>query len=122
MDRPRLLVVDDDPYTRTALHTLLTRQGWHVRLAATLAEGLASLDPPPACVILDLNLPDGGGEAILRRVRAGCPGTRVAVCSGTDDPTRLAVVRGLNPELLLWKPIEMAPIFRLCEEARAASA
>src|SRR4051812_17198958 len=60
MNRPRLLVVDDDPYTRSALHALFTRQGWHVLLAATVAEGLALLDPAPCCVVLDLNLPDGG--------------------------------------------------------------
>ena len=122
MGRPRLLVVDGDPCTRMALHTLFSRQGWQVRLATSLAEGLASLAPAPHCVILDLDLPDGPGEAILRRVRSECPGIRVAACSASDDPARLAVVRGLAPDLLLWKPIEMASVFRLCEEARAASA
>ncbi len=73
-------------------------------------------------MILDLMLPDGGGEAILREVRANHPRTMVAVCSAIDDPHRLARVRGLNPELLLWKPIELAPVVRLCEAALSASA
>jgi hypothetical protein len=46
----------------------------------------------------------------------------VAVCSGIDDPRRLLTVRGLNPELLLWKPIELAPVLQLFEWARSASA
>src|SRR4051794_3761034 len=80
MDRPRLLVVDDDPCTRMALHALFTRRGWEVALASTVAAGLAGLVPSPHCVILDLMLPDGGGEAILREVRANHPRTMVAVC------------------------------------------
>jgi DNA-binding response OmpR family regulator len=121
VERPRLLVVDDDPCTRTALHALFSRRGWEVELAASVAAGLARLVPSPRCVIFDLMLPDGGGEAILREVRANHPRTMVAVCSGIDDPHRLAQVRGLNPELLLWKPIELAPVVRLCEAALSAS-
>ena len=121
MNRPRLLVVDDDPYTRSALHAMFARQGWEVRTAATVSEGLALLDPAPHCVILDLNLPDGGGEAILWEVRTNLPRTRVAVCSGAEDPRRLELVRRLRPELLLWKPIEMASVLRLCDEVKAAS-
>jgi DNA-binding response OmpR family regulator len=122
MNRPLLLVVDDDPYTRSALHTLFTRRGWHVLLADTVTEGMTLLDPAPCCAILDLNLPDGGGEAILRVIRARCPKTRVAVCSGADDPMRLEVVRGLGPELMLRKPYDLAPLFQLCGVAMAASA
>jgi CheY-like chemotaxis protein len=119
MSRPRLLVVDDDSYTRSALRTLLGGRGWEVNLAATVAEGLAQLDPAPLCVILDLNLPDGHGESILRTIRSTCPGTRVAVCSAMADPRRLASVRDLAPEIMMWKPIEMAPLYRLCEGATA---
>ena len=65
MNQPRLLVVDDDHYTRYALRNLFARRGWQVDLASTVAEALAFLDEAHRCVILDLNLPDGGGEAVL---------------------------------------------------------
>ncbi len=119
MDRPRLLIVDDDFYTRHALHALFTRRGWLVGLASTVAEGLSNLDPAPRFIILDLNLPDGGGESVLREVRRTLPGTLVAVCSGSDDASQLAEVRSLHPDLLLCKPIDMAPIERLCRSAIA---
>jgi hypothetical protein len=48
----------------------------------TVAEGLAFLDPAPHCVLLDLDLPGGGGEAILLEIRRNRSRTRVAVCSG----------------------------------------
>ena len=119
MIRPRLLVVDDDPYTRDGLHTIFTMQGWQVSLAGSVAQGLALLEPAPHCLILDLMLPDGGGEALLRQARTRCPGIRVAVCSGIDDPGRLALVRDLDPDLLLCKPYDLAPVYQMCEAAMA---
>src|SRR3954471_17577989 len=120
MDCPRLLVVDDDPYIRMVLKTLFSQRGWQVALAGTQAEGLASLDPAPQCVLLDLDLPDGRGEAILWEIRTHLPRTRVAICSGMEDPSRLELLRKLSPDLMLWKPIEMAPLYQLCEAARGA--
>ncbi len=119
MDRPRLLVIDDDFYTRLALANLFGRRGWQVGLASTVAEGLSSLDTEPRCIILDLNLPDGGGESVLREVRRRLPGTLVAVCSGSTNLLQLAEVRSLHPDLLLCKPVDLAPIERLCDSAIA---
>jgi len=119
MERPRILVIDDDLYTRHVLSNLFTRRGWQVRLASTVAEGLLALDQEPRFIILDLNLPDGGGELVLREVRLHHPGTLVAVCSGSQDPAQLAEVRGLGPELMLCKPVDIAPIERLCLSAMA---
>ena len=101
--------------TLDALRKIFTRKGWDVISAMTVAGGLALLDPPPDCVILDLMLPDGGGEAILRRVRDGKFKTRVAVCTGMIDPARLAVVEGLGPEALMRKPISLVEVCRICE-------
>lgn len=120
MPVPRLLVVDDDPYTRSALENLLSRRGWVVDLASTVAEGLARLDPSTRCLVLDLQLPDGDGLAVLHAARSRCPGVRVAICSGTEDPARVASIRLLKPELLLHKPIELASLFSLCDRTLAA--
>ncbi len=117
MSPKRLLVVDDDPTTRFALQALFSRQGWVVSVAETGAEGFSLLreGPPPRFLILDLNLPDGPGEALLRAVRDGGLPTRVAVCSGIDDPYRLADVWSLRPELLLAKPIDLGPVMHISQ-------
>ena len=101
--------------THDALRKIFIRKGWDVLSAMTVAGGLALLDPPPDCVILDLMLPDGGGEAVLRRVRDEKLKTRVAVCTGMEDPARLARVVGMEPEALLRKPISLADVYRVCE-------
>src|SRR4051812_2028306 len=64
--RPRLLIVEDDASLREVWEVIFRCRGWDVTSASTVAEGLALLDPPPDYLILDLGLPDAGGEIILR--------------------------------------------------------
>jgi len=67
----RVLIVEDHDGMRMALGGLFRKVGWEVVAVATVAEGLTALDrPSPDCAIVDLQLPDGGGEAIVRKVRA----------------------------------------------------
>jgi two-component system response regulator RegA len=121
MERPRLLVVDDDHFTRLALNAFFSRGGWQVSLAATVAEAMALLRDGFLCVILDLDLPDGGGEVVLGAVRSSSPGTQVMVCSGVDDPARLAEIRRLTPEVMMSKPIDLGTVYRLRETAALAA-
>lgn len=114
MANHRLLVVDDDAATRFALRSIFGRAGWDVVLAATVAEGMSALEGEPECVILDLNLPDGRGESILRAIRDRKMSARVAVCSATTDPHRVADVLAMRPEMLLAKPYDLAPVMHLC--------
>jgi DNA-binding response OmpR family regulator len=109
-----LLVVEDDPTTSKALRKYFQLKGWEVRTASTVAEGLAQLEPPPDCVILDLMLPDQGGEVVLRKIREDCLPTRVAVCTGSNDHKRLRAVATLSPDALLTKPITMAELCLAC--------
>jgi DNA-binding response OmpR family regulator len=116
MSRKRVVIVEDHGPTQDALLRIFVCQGWDVCTAGTLAEGLACLDPPPDCVVLDLNLPDGPGEAILRKIRADkLPPRVVAVTTGVTDPNRLAKVARHRPNVLLTKPIEPEILCRLCE-------
>ena len=110
--RPRLLIVEDDASLRGVWEINFGSRGWDVASASTVAEGLALLDPPPDYLILDLGLPDEGGEVILRRVRDTGLETRVAVTTGSDDPARLRRVKDLRPEALFEKPVNVADVWR----------
>lgn len=101
----RVLIVEDDRVTREALRTLLHNEGWEVAVAATGADALLALEPPPEWLILDLMLPDMNGETILKKIRSGRLATCVAVITGTSDRARFEAVLDLKPELLMGKPI-----------------
>jgi DNA-binding response OmpR family regulator len=107
-------LVEDDRPTAKAMLALLTRAGWEVTVARTLAEALARLDAStPDWVVLDLMLPDGDGTALLQRVRREGIRTRVAVTTGSIDAHRLHTVAQLGPDLFLTKPIRIADLFKV---------
>ena len=70
-EKSRVLVVDDEPQITRVLRTVLTSQGYQVRVAA---EGQAALsdfsDWRPELVITDLYMPHMDGIELCRRIRA----------------------------------------------------
>jgi DNA-binding response OmpR family regulator len=116
MQVKRVLIVEDDLASRRVLRSFFMRHGWVVTEAGTVAEGLASLDPPPDSLILDLRLPDGHGDAVLRKLREdGVPIPVVLVTTGISDPLWWMEVAKLRPDLLLQKPIDVDVLFRLSQ-------
>jgi two-component system response regulator TctD len=101
-----VLIVEDDHMTRLALAGILTRLGYRVNAAETVAQGLEGLDGQK-CAILDLNLPDGLGTTVLERIRSDNRPMRVAIATGTVDEQLLAEAKKLRPDLLLRKPFDM---------------
>jgi two-component system cell cycle response regulator DivK len=74
MERP-VLVVDDHEFNQRLLERLLECEGHHVRSVDSLAAAeLVLAEEPPALIVLDLNLPDGSGLELTRRLKAD-PGT-----------------------------------------------
>src|SRR5689334_16694381 len=68
--KERILVVDDEKMIRWSLTEALRGWGFEPIEAATTAAGLASFEAEsPAAVLLDINLPDGSGLDVLRKMR-----------------------------------------------------
>jgi DNA-binding response OmpR family regulator len=66
-----LLLLEDDPLTRTFLADNLTADGYELLVSATLEDALRELEfKRPDLAIVDLKLPDGSGLELVRRVRA----------------------------------------------------
>jgi two-component system, OmpR family, KDP operon response regulator KdpE len=69
-DRPRVLVVDDEPQILRALRVILRDAGFDVLQAASVEEALdVAAVRPPAAAIIDLVLPDGDGIDVTRSLR-----------------------------------------------------
>jgi CheY-like chemotaxis protein len=115
--RPRLLLVEDDRVTYSALRTLFERRGWEVSVATTVSEALGALGTrgqgAPDAVVLDLMLPDGQGEEVLRHIRACRIDARVVVTTGLNDTLRLEQLRAMQPAGVLQKPIDLTQLHQL---------
>ncbi|HEV3166278.1 MAG TPA: response regulator [Isosphaeraceae bacterium] len=114
MEKQRMLLVEDHESTRRTLRRILTFQGWEIAEAGTVAEALAILASEQCFdwVILDLMLPDGDGETVLKRVRDDALKTRVMVCTATYDPARLDAVFDLGPDAVVQKPFNIMDVCR----------
>jgi DNA-binding response OmpR family regulator len=73
MSRPStILVVEDETSIASFVAAYLTNAGYAVRTASTAQAAVAELtNESPALIVLDLNLPDGDGVELCRRIRKG---------------------------------------------------
>lgn len=66
----RILVVEDNSLNRLLVHDLLELRGHAVVEAATVGEACSLLARErPDLLLLDVQIPGGGGEAVIREVR-----------------------------------------------------
>lgn len=70
MNKPNILVIDDEAQMRKLLEITLQTNGYAVTLAATAKEGMImAANHPPDLVLLDLGLPDKSGHEVLKALR-----------------------------------------------------
>ncbi len=93
--RPRILAVDDEPLILEGLSRLLATRNYDVVVANGGCEALIAIGKQQFDVILlDLGMPDLGGNEVLRFVAERCADTPVIVVSG--DSTIDAAIRALR--------------------------
>jgi DNA-binding response OmpR family regulator len=68
--KPRVVIIEDDEYSREAIEHLLKAEGCETRSAIGGVSGYcAARRFLPDVIVLDLNLPDIDGERVLRKLR-----------------------------------------------------
>jgi DNA-binding response OmpR family regulator len=90
----RVLLVEDDPYVRSAMAAELTTRAHAVRTAGTALDGIREVSHhPPEVVVLDLGLPDLDGGQALKMMRAI---TAIPVIVATARDEEAEIIRLLN--------------------------
>ena len=80
-----LLLVEDDEPTRRSVVANLAAHGYRVVEAGDIATALRSWDAErPDVILLDLGLPDGDGESVVKRVRREAT-TPILILSARGD-------------------------------------
>jgi two-component system, cell cycle response regulator DivK len=102
---PLVLIVDDNDTNRKLARDVLLAAGFRTLEAATAAEGIALAEQQlPDVVLMDIRLPDMGGDEAARRLADGPAGSVpvVAVTSLAPEETGQAGFAGY-----LRKPIDV---------------
>jgi CheY-like chemotaxis protein len=65
----KILVVEDDPWSQRIVRDLLEMRGHDVVVASDVDEARGHLPKVLDVVLLDIHVPGGGGELLLREIR-----------------------------------------------------
>ena len=107
-----ILAVEDSRFASEALRLLCQRSGARLRRAETLAAAQAHLKLyRPDIVIIDLGLPDGRGEALIRELQLRSPRPR-AVLGTSGDPQGRQIALAAGADGYLEKPLESLLAFQ----------
>jgi DNA-binding response OmpR family regulator len=115
--RPIVLLLEDDTTSADAMGQLLDHYECDVKHARSILEAMPLLPLMPRFAVLDLALPDGGGDRILDLIRKRKMPTKVVILTACRDREKLREVARLKPDLILTKPLDF---FRLLEFIRAS--
>ncbi|HEX8521915.1 MAG TPA: response regulator [Tepidisphaeraceae bacterium] len=100
-----VLIVEDDAPIRRGVLALLTMRGHAAVAAESVAQAGALLDAAtPSHLLLDLNLPDGPGTEVLRRIRTQSLPVQVALMTGGSDEALMTQARELGVDAVFVKP------------------
>ena len=119
----RVLVVDDEPAVRVTTSHMLESLGFRVLAAADgqagVAEFLAAPDPFEL-VMLDLTMPSGDGDEVLKEIRRVSPRIPVLLMSGFDESEVLSRFQSKDIAGFIHKPFAFPVLREKLQEILAA--
>jgi len=107
-----LLLVDDDKPFLTRLGKAMEARGFEVRLADTVAEGIAEVKKqPPQFAVVDLRLSDGNGLDVIAALHTAKPDARVVVLTGYGNIATAVTAVKLGAIDYLAKPADADAVY-----------
>ena len=118
-----LMIVDDDPQLMRVLAMFFDLEGYHVIQARNGREALDMLQEySPDLILLDLMMPEVGGEEVVRQIRANRKLSHVPVVIFTAAETRADELMAAGASSFIAKPFSLDGLRDTVEEAiRSAS-
>ena len=107
MNKPLILVVEDDAPIRNLITTTLKTQDYKYIAAATASEALqqATIHAPDV-MLLDLGLPDLDGIEVIRRIRSWSAMPIIVISARSEDSDKIEALDS-GADDYLTKPIKM---------------
>ena len=116
----RLLLADDHPMIRAAIEVLLRGTGFElVGMAGTGEATIAEVERlRPDMLLLDLQMPDGNGLDVLRRLKAIKSPVRVIMLTAGIDDSALLEAKSLKIHGIVLKNSDPAYLLECLESVR----
>jgi two-component system, OmpR family, KDP operon response regulator KdpE len=93
MNKPRVLMVEDDAVIRRFVRSALEEEGCEVFEADTVARGLIEAGTrQPSLLVLDLGLPDGDGRELIGEVRTWSQLPIIVLSARTNEEEKVAAL------------------------------
>jgi DNA-binding response OmpR family regulator len=123
MDKPILFLVEDEEDTAALIRMIMEEEGYEVILASDGKQAQIKINalPPPALVLLDMELPYLHGLELLAQIRKKTTwnGAPVVMLTADSDQTRIckAIVAGASDYIL--KPFKRESLLARLARFRA---
>ena len=121
--KEKILVIEDDEYSRDALAHLLAAEGYEAQSASDGESGLEKArEMRPDVIVLDLNLPGIDGKQVIQMLRNDGPlrGVPILVVTGDDDQDAQSAVE-LGADGYLTKPVEFDDLIHAIDKLMGAA-
>ena len=110
MNKPLILVVEDDGTVRNLIATTLRANAYRVLTAADgEAASAAASTRQPDIVLLDLGLPDMDGVEIIRRIRSWSQMPIIVISARSEDGDKIAALDA-GADDYLTRPFSVAEL------------
>ncbi|WP_439181731.1 response regulator transcription factor [Carboxylicivirga taeanensis] len=106
----KILVVEDEPQLAQSIRQFLLTEGHGCEVVANLASALSQVNSQFDIVILDLNLPDGNGLEVVKKVKGEGLQTGIIILSARDSLESKIQGLELGADDYLTKPFQMAEL------------
>ncbi len=116
--KPQLLLIEDDPVASRLIAAVAERAGFAATTAATGEEALRKGDEIPIDIcIVDLNLPDAQGLAVMEKLfeRPHLADVPFLVCSGNVNVDTVSAAGRLGALQFIRKPLDLFELQRRLE-------
>jgi len=108
-DRPaRVLIADDDLYTRDVLNRFLSDKGFEVQTAINGRKALAAISSfVPDIVLLDIRMPEMSGLEVLQNIGDEHHDCGVIMISGAADVELARKTLAMGAADFIYKPFDL---------------
>ena len=117
LERPLVLVVDDDDDLCANLWDLLRDRGYRLSIAHDAEQAVERLRGSTKVVLLDLKLPGLGGDEVFRLVRQSNPAARVVLITGyrTEMGSTVERLQTEGVDAICYKPFDIPDLLNTLE-------